>query len=239
MDNIIGKAFRNIGCTYLAYQIEQYFKSKKKNYDGSETLKIIGNDCKLLESNIDTFLNSFLADGENWHDQSALKLRQILDLYKRFASLANDVRSTTPDLSGTFNERCEEYFQKFITYAGSDCTEGMPYLHYLRSHVGKLMVFYARFGWGYGMFNCNASEHLNKQIKFSEINETNLDRARFQTIIRLMRLHQFILTDSVMPKTKEIICSVCKIPGHNKKNKSCPLHPSHPPIQFEESDEEV
>nr|XP_047142024.1 uncharacterized protein LOC124816524 isoform X2 [Hydra vulgaris] len=239
MDSRIGKAFRNIGCTYLAYQIEQCFKSKKKNYDGSETLKIIGNDCKLLELNIDTFLNSFLADGENWLDQSTLKLRQILDLYKRFASLANDVRSTSPEFSGTFNERCEEYFQKFITYAGSDCTEGMPYLHYLRNHVGKLMAFYARFGWGYGMFNCNASEHLNKRIKFSEINETNLDRTRFETIIRLMRLQQFILTDSVMPKIKEIICSVCKIPGHNKKNKSCPLHPSHPPIQFEESDEEV
>ncbi|XP_047139031.1 uncharacterized protein LOC124814958 [Hydra vulgaris] len=239
MDSRIDMAFRNIGCTYLAYQIEQYFKSKKKNYDGSETLKIIGNDCMLLESNIDTFLHSFLADGENWQDQSALKLRQILDLYRRFASLANDVRSTTPELTGTFNERCEEYFQKFITYAGSDCTDGMPYLHYLRCHVGKLMVFYARFGWGYGMFNCNASEHLNKRIKFSELNETNLDTTRFETIIRLMRLQQFILTDSVMTKTKEVVCSACKIPGHNKKNKSCPLHPSHPQIQFDESDEEV
>nr|XP_047134651.1 uncharacterized protein LOC124812286 [Hydra vulgaris] len=154
-------------------------------------------------------------------------------------TIFSDVRSTSPEFSGTFNKRCEEYFQKFITYAGSDCTEGMPYLHYLRSHVGKLMAFYARFGWGYGMFNCNASKHLNKRIKFSKINETNLDRTRFETIIRLMRLQQFILTDSVMPKIKEIICSVCKIPGHNKKNKSCPLHPSHPPIQFEESDEEV
>ena len=156
-----------------------------------------------------------------------------------YFAIFSDVRSTAPELTGTFSERSEEYFQKFITYAGSDSTEGMPYLHYLRSHVGNLMVFYSRFGWGYGMFNCNASEHLNKLIKFSEINETNLDSTRFLTIIRLMRLQQFILTDSVIPKKKAIICSVCKIPEHNKKNKSCPLHPSHPPIQFDESDEEV
>lgn len=117
--------------------------------------------------------------------------------------------------------------------------KGLPYLHYLRSHVGKLIVLYGQlFDWGYGMFSCNAGEHLNKRIKFAELENTNLNDNRFYTITHLMRLKKFHFTDCIMPSNKVVTCSGCKQIGHNKKNKSCPMHPSHPAIQFEESDNE-
>lgn len=47
---------------------------------------MIGNDAKILEDNIDVFLNEFLKAGETW--TSAKKLRQILNLYKLFKDLA-------------------------------------------------------------------------------------------------------------------------------------------------------
>ena len=115
----------------------------------------------------------------------------------------------------------------------------MPYLHYLRSHTGDLMVLYAHlFNWGYGYFSCNAGEHLNKRIKSSEMNDTNIGRDRFKTVIRLFRLKQLEFPKSIKVTKSEVKCSACNQPGHNKKNKSCPLHPSHPPIEFDESDEE-
>lgn len=49
---------------------------------------MIGNDCKLLEDNIDTFLNALLKPGETWKSQSAVKLYQTLHLYKKFKDLA-------------------------------------------------------------------------------------------------------------------------------------------------------
>ena len=44
---------------------------------------MIGNDCKLLEDNIDVFLDTFIKKdcGETWNSQSAIKLKQILNLY--------------------------------------------------------------------------------------------------------------------------------------------------------------
>lgn len=53
-------ALRNINCGYLAYQIETYHKSKNKFYDGSATLKMTGNDCKLLEDNCKKLVEYFL-----------------------------------------------------------------------------------------------------------------------------------------------------------------------------------
>lgn len=38
---------------------------------------------------------------------------------------------------------------------------------------------------------------------------------------------------------KNITCSACNQPGHNKKNKSCPLHPSHPGLNFDDSDDDL
>jgi len=66
------------------------FFSKKKYYDGSSNLKMIGNDCKLLELNIDVFLDSFLNKdkGETWQSPTATKLRQVLSLYQLFSDLA-------------------------------------------------------------------------------------------------------------------------------------------------------
>ena len=65
-----------------------------------------------------------------------------------------------------------------------------------------------------------------------------MDRQRFYTVTHMMRLKQFEFTTSIMPDKKETTCSACKQSGHNKKNKSCPMHPSHPSIQFEESEDE-
>ena len=54
-----------------------------------KTLKMIGNDCKILESNIDTFLIVFVEEkGDTWHSEKSQKLGQILNLYKSFADLA-------------------------------------------------------------------------------------------------------------------------------------------------------
>ena len=53
-----------------------------------------------------------------------------------------------------------------------------------------------------------------------------------------MRTKQFEFTSSIMPARLEITCSTCNQSGHNRKNKSCPLHPSHPVLEFEESGDE-
>ena len=113
----------------------------------------------------------------------------------------------------------------------------MPYLHYLRNHVGKLMkLFYSLFRWGYGYFSTSAGEHLNKRIKCSEVEETNLDDNRFRNIIHSILSKQLYFTETIMPSSFTVTCSACHQEGHNRKNKSCPLHPSHPSIEFEESD---
>lgn len=51
---------------------------------------MIGNDCKLLEDNIDVFLDTFLKKdcGESWESPSSNKLKQLLCLYKDFSNLA-------------------------------------------------------------------------------------------------------------------------------------------------------
>ena len=114
----------------------------------------------------------------------------------------------------------------------------MPYLHYLRQHIGPLMQLYGDlFGWGYGYFSTNAGEHLNKRIKFYELSETNLDENRFYTVIHLIRTKQLEYTECILATKREVRCSACNEHGHNRKNKSCPLHPSHPQIEFEESDD--
>ena len=94
------------------------------------------------------------------------------------------------------------------------------------------------FGVGYGAFCCHAREHLNKLIKTSELSDTNLDNQRFHTVTHLMRIKQFIFTDMIMPKQSTIVCSACGHIGHNKRNKSCLLHESHPIVEFDESDVE-
>ncbi|XP_066930041.1 uncharacterized protein [Clytia hemisphaerica] len=152
MDQNIPAALKKIGCGYLAYQMEQYFNSKKKFYDGSKSLKMIGNDCRLLEENIDAFLNR--QSGETLESPSARKLRQVLTLYKDFGELARDVRSTTGDVERikSFTARAERYFKKFTSNASNSMLQRLPYLHLLRMHIGKIMVkHYELFGWCYGV----------------------------------------------------------------------------------------
>jgi len=49
---------------------------------------MIGNDTKLLEDNIDTFLSEFIVDGDSWESAKNLKLRQVLSLYRLFKDLS-------------------------------------------------------------------------------------------------------------------------------------------------------
>ena len=150
-----------------------------------------------------------------------------------YVFIHRDIRSVHGDDEQikTFGTRAEVFFQKFLANAGGFCTNAMPYLHYLRNHLAELMeTLYDIFGWGYGVFTTNAGEHLNKRIKYYELNETNLSDERFQTVIHLMRSKQFFFTKTVIPSQKVITCSACNEEGHNRKNKSCPLHPSHPQL---------
>lgn len=94
------------------------------------------------------------------------------------------------------------------------------------------------FGIGYGVFCCHAGEHLNKLIKTSELRDTNLDENRFVKVTHLMRAKQLIFTDIILKKKSSVKCGACGVVGHNRKNKSCPLHPSHPLIEFGVSDTE-
>ena len=95
------------------------------------------------------------------------------------------------------------------------------------------------FQWGYGYFSTNAGEHLNKRIKFYELSETNLDKDRFYTITHLIRTKQFHFTSCIMPSNTKVTCSACNEMGHNRKNKCCPMHPSHPMLEFGDGDDEL
>ena len=238
-ENLIPDGLRAISCDYLAYQYESYFKSKGKQYDGSSTLRMIGNDCKLIELNIKKFLSVFIKAGENWSSMSFQKMRQVNTLYKLFSDLTRDIRATVADdeRAHTFSSRAEVFFQKLKTYAGGDSVYGKPYLHILRDHIGDFMILWGKLAsWGYGVFSCNAGEHLNKRIKIMEIEHTNLDKNRFETVMRNLRIKQFHYSETVFPSKTEITCSTCHQKGHNRKNKSCPMHPSQPQLIFEESD---
>ena len=57
---IIIPALRQMGCQYMVFQLESYFKTKGKLYDGSATLRLTGNDCRTLEENIQSFCQTFL-----------------------------------------------------------------------------------------------------------------------------------------------------------------------------------
>ena len=109
----------------------------------------------------------------------------------------------------------------------------------MREHMGSIMILWNDLcGWGYGYFTCSAGEHLNKQIKTMEMEHTNMDTKRFYTVIRNMRINQFVFSKNIFPTNKQVTCSACKEVGHTKKNKSCPLHPSQPPLTFDDSDGE-
>ena len=85
------------------------------------------------------------------------------------------------------------------------------------------MEFWSSIGYGYGYFNCNTGEHLNKQVKTLELHNTNLDRDRFASIARIIRLEQFHFPESIYKsETNEVVCSKRKQIGHNKKKQELP-----------------
>ena len=101
------------------------------------------------------------------------------------------------------------------------------------------MEFWGKhLNWGYGYFNCNGGEHLNKRIKCMEFGSTNLQSDRFSCIVRSMRVKQIHHPEQILHKITEKTCSACMEVGHNKKNKNCPMHPSRLTIDFSESEEE-
>jgi len=122
---------------------------------------------------------------------------------------------------------------------GESVVKSKPYLHILRDHIPKLIKFwFDMFGWGYGYFTCMAGEHLNKQIKQIESNETNRGSDRFLTVLRITRARQFYYSASLFKTFFNKKCSRCNQYGHNKKNKSCPMHPEQPQLTFPDSDDD-
>ena len=216
--------------------------SKKKYYDGSSTLKMIGQDCKQFEMNIEKFVHFFLKENEGVNDKSFAKMRQTMTLYRLFRDLAQDIRTTSVNVEriDSFKEHVETFFKTFKRYSLGKSTSRKPYLHILREHVPKFMKFWSKIGFGYGCFNCNAGEHLNKRIKTLEMSGTNFSTNRFGNVARIIGLKQFHYPESVFQaKDHNVLCSVCHEVGHNKKNKNCKKHKSQPQLEeFEKSDGE-
>lgn len=141
--------------------------------------------------------------------------------------------------ANSFEARAAVFLKKLQSWAGGNSTFGLPYLHIMTRHIGKMGLLWGNFlNWGYGYFLCTAGEHLNKRIKVMELNDTNLDNFRFQSIVRSMRSKQFFYADSIYHIRKELTCFRCHEKGHNRKNKCCPLHPSQPQVEFELSDDD-
>ena len=180
-----------IDCNYIALQFESYHKSKNKYYDTS--LKMIGSDCKQLELNIDKFISTFLGPNQKIEDKSCEVFRNIITLYRLFKDVAYDIRSIMYDKDRvcTFQCRVDKYFETFKKHSRGSAIGGKPYMHILREHIAKWMLFWGEhMHWGYGYFNCNGGEHLNKRIKCMEFGETNMKEDRFCIIVRNLRVKQ-------------------------------------------------
>ena len=205
---------------------------------------MIGEDSKQLEINIEKFICCFLKEGESINDKSFAKMRDVITFYRMFRDIALDIRSTTVnwDRINTFQDKVDKFFSSFKRIARAQSSGKKPYLHILREHVCKIMKFWAVIGFGYGYFNCNGSEHLNKRVKTLELNSTNLDTNRFHAVMRRMRLKQLHFPESIIHEvSSNLKCSRCHQYGHNKANKNCPQHPSQPDLSDfeEETDEET
>ena len=147
--------------------------------------------------------------------------------------------NTTAARVNSFQARSENFFQKMKQYGPAQCTAKLPYLHILRDHIHvQLQFWFEMLGWGYGYFSCVASEHLNKVVKTMEWISTNQDDKRFVTITRMLRTQHFYYPENVFTVSRNVTCSACNQQGHTKKNKACPMHPSQPTVQFDESDNE-
>ena len=240
-EELVFSAFKAIDCNYLAYQLKCYYNAKSKYYDGSDTLKMIGEDCKQMERNIEKFISVFLRKEETINCSSAATLRRIITLYHMFADIAQDIRSTHYDCERVenFQSRVNVYYNRFCDYAPAKCTDGKPYMHILRDHIYDIMKFWGEVcDWGYGYFNCNGSEHLNKRIKSMEHDVTNMKEDRFLVIMRHLRIKQLHYPEELFQENRKITCTACKQEGHNKKNKNCPLHECQVQLEFSDTDDD-
>ena len=240
--DLIPVAFKRIDCSYLSLKYSSFLESKKKHFDGNQKLKMIGDDCKKMEVQIDKFLSVFILEGDTIESKSCEYLKHVLRLYKMFQDIALDIRSTThnPERVSTFQERVQKFFLFFKNVSRDEYVQRKPYLHILRDHIHFFMNLWGELlGWGYGYFNCNAGEHLNKQIKSLEFDSTNLKDNRFIQVCRSFRLRQFIYPEKITPPSCDVTCSACHLKGHNKKNKLCRLHPDYLELDFSDSEDEL
>ena len=152
------------------------------------------------------------------------------------------LRTTKPNLDDVqaFGKTAEKFFQKMKLCCGDSSVKKKPYLHLLREHIPDILKFwYNMFEWGYGFFHCSAGEHLNKQMKKIERYDTNQDSNRFCSTLKIIRLRQFHYSTSIFKNEEsDVTCSRCKQRGHNRKNKSCPMHPDQPQLYFPDSDDD-
>jgi len=154
----------------------------------------------------------------------------------------SDIRSVTisEENVNSFGDRAENFFQALRSYCGGDSVKKKPYLHILREHIPFLMkLWHTQIGWGYGYFYCSAGEHLNKQMKQLERYGTNSSDTRFIDVVKRIRLRQLHFSDTIFRKETYITCSRCHKKGHNRKNKSCLMHPDQPKIHYPDTEEEV
>ena len=86
--NLIPVAFKRIDCSYLSLQYRSFLESKKKHFDGNQKLKMIGDDCKKMEVQIDKFLSVFILEGDTIESKSCEYLKHVLRLYKMFQDIA-------------------------------------------------------------------------------------------------------------------------------------------------------
>ena len=69
-------------------KVSLYDFSKKKVYDGSDTLKIVGNDCITLEESAAAMLECLVDPGESINDKKYKDLHNLIKLYKLFKDIA-------------------------------------------------------------------------------------------------------------------------------------------------------
>ena len=171
--------------------------------------------------------------GQPLSHASNKKLQDIVSLYVKFSDLAQDLRSTSGNMqrARTFKRRVTAFVKLFQKVGTHDCTKRVMYIHALLDHIpGWILLWCDLMDWGYGVFTSTSGEHLNKAIKQLESGHSNFSGDRFQQVLRLLRVRMFHFTSLAFhDSNREITCSRCKQKGHNRKNKSCPMHPSQPP----------
>ena len=139
-----------------------------------------------MEKNIEKFVYCFLDENERQNLcklTSCVQFRENIKLYKLFTDLARDLRSTeyVPERASSFQMRAKNYYKKFKETCNTACYGRKPYMHVLTDHISEFMIFWGEhLNWGYGYFNTNSGEHLNKRIKTMEFDCTNMDSNRFE-----------------------------------------------------------